>query len=120
LKVLHLSAGKLYGGVETFLITLAKLRHLAPEMEPEFGLYFHGRLWDELAAAGVPVHDLGQVRLRRPWTVLKARRRLSRLLATSEYDVVVCHMSWVQAICGGVASRCGPGNVLLIGRKPPS
>ena len=69
LKVLHLSAGNLYGGIETFLTTLARMRHLAPGMEPEFGLCFRGRLWDELVATGVPVHDFGPVRLSRPWTV---------------------------------------------------
>lgn len=111
MKVLHLSAGNLYGGVETILTTLARLRDLAPEMEPEFGLCFHGRLWDELAAAGVPVRDLSRVRFSRPWTVVRAQRRLASLLATGRYDVVVCHMSWVQALFGGVARRYGPGFV---------
>jgi glycosyltransferase involved in cell wall biosynthesis len=111
LKVLHLSAGNLYGGVETFLTTLARLRHLAPEMEPEFGLCFRGRLWDELAAAGVPVHDLGQARFSRPWTVVRTRRRLSRLLTAVKYQVVVCQMSWVQALFGGVAAHFPAGFV---------
>ena len=51
--MLHLSAGNLYGGIETFLTTLARMRHLAPGMEPEFGLCFRGRLWDELVATGL-------------------------------------------------------------------
>jgi glycosyltransferase involved in cell wall biosynthesis len=111
LKVLHLSAGNLYGGVETFLTTLARLRHQAPEMEPEFGLCFSGRLWDELADAGVPVHDLGRVRFSRPWTVLRARQRLRRLLGTVRYDVVVCHMSWIQVLFGAVTD--GRGTALV-------
>ena len=73
LKVLHLYAGNLYGGVETLLATMARLRHLAPGMESEFGLCFHGRLWNELVSTGVAVHDFGPVRLSRPWTVLRAR-----------------------------------------------
>ena len=72
MKVLHLSAGNLYGGLETFLTTMARLREMSPEMEPEFGLCFHGRLWDDLVATGVPVHDFGPVRLSRPWTVWRA------------------------------------------------
>ena len=52
-KVLHLYAGNLYGGIETLLTTMARLRHLAPGMDPEFGLCFRGRLWDELVATGV-------------------------------------------------------------------
>ena len=111
LKVLHLYAGNLYGGVETFLTTLARLRDMSPEMEPEFGLCFHGRLWDELAATGVPVQDLGPVRFSRPWSVVRAQRRLASLLAVGRYDVVVCHMPWVQALFGVVALRCGPGFV---------
>src|SRR5262249_57437131 len=94
LRVLHLTAGNLYGGVETLLTTLARLRHLAPEMEPEFGLCFRGRLWDELTAAGVPVHDLGPVRISRPYTVQEARGRLKRVLAAAQPDVVVVHSSW--------------------------
>ena len=111
MKVLHLSAGNLYGGVETFLTTLARLRDLSPEIEPEFGLCFHGRLWDELAATGVLVQDLGPVRFSRPWSVVRAQRRLASLLAVGRYDVVVCHMPWVQALFGVVARRCGPGFV---------
>ena len=53
MKVLHLSAGNLYGGIETLSTTMARLRHLAPGMEPEFGLCFRGRLWDELVASGL-------------------------------------------------------------------
>ena len=94
MRVLHLNAGYLYGGIETYLVTLARLRHLAPEMEPEFGLCFRGRVWDELASAGVPVHDLGPVRLSRPWTVWRARRRLRRAL--TGVDTAVVHGLWVH------------------------
>jgi glycosyltransferase involved in cell wall biosynthesis len=111
LKVLHLSAGNLYGGVETFLTTLARLREMTPEMMPEFGLCFRGRLWNELEGTGVPVRDLGPVRFSRPSSVVRARRRLASLLAVGRYDIVVCHMPWVQALFGAVARRCGPGFV---------
>jgi glycosyltransferase involved in cell wall biosynthesis len=94
LKVLHLSAGNLYGGIETLLSTLARQRHLAPAMEPEFGLCFRGRLSDELVASGAAVHDLEPVRLSRPWTVGRARQRLRQVLAQSRPDVVVTHDSW--------------------------
>ena len=98
MKVLHLSAGNLYGGIETFLTTMARSRHLAPEMEPEFGLCFRGRQWDELDATGVGVHDLGPVRLSRPWTVWRARRRLRRVLAVSGPEVVIAHGCWSHAV----------------------
>jgi len=107
LKVLHLYAGNLYGGIETLLTTLARLRHLAPGMEPEFGLCFRGRLWDELVATGVPVHDLEAVRLSRPWTVWRARGRLREVLGETRPEVVIAHSSWPHAVFAPVVRRSG-------------
>lgn len=107
MRVLHLGAGNLFGGVETFFVTLAKLRHLAPDMEPEFGLCFRGRLWDELTAAGVPVFNLGEVRVSRPWTVLRARERLRKVMADRRYDVVVVHSGWVHLAFASEVRRNG-------------
>lgn len=98
MKVLHLGAGNLYGGIETFFVTLARSRGLCPEMEPQFALCFPGRVWDELTATGVRVHDLGPVRMSRPWTLLRARRRLTQVLIETRPDVVVAHGSWPHAI----------------------
>jgi glycosyltransferase involved in cell wall biosynthesis len=98
MRVLHLTSGNMYGGVETLLVTLARHRHLCPGMEPHFGLCFEGKLRDELVAAEAPVHLLGNVRIRRPWTVWKARRRLGRLLSEGSFDVVVCHSCWPHAL----------------------
>ena len=105
MKVLHLYSGNLYGGIESFLTTMARSRHLAPEMEPEFGLCFHGRLWAELVAVGAPVHNFGSVRLSRPWTVVRARRRLRQVLAASRPHVVVTHDSWPHTVFGPVVRR---------------
>lgn len=107
MKVLHVTAGNLYGGVETYLLTLARLRHLCPAMEPEFGVCFPGRLRDELTAAGVPVHDLGAVRVSRPWTVLRARRRLRRVLRESGCDVAVTHGGWPHAVFAPAVRQAG-------------
>src|SRR4051794_31454067 len=105
MRVLHLAAGNMYGGIETFLVTLARLRHLAPEMEPGFGVCFPGRLRDELAATGAPVHDLSPVRLSRPWTVLRARGRLRRVLAEGRYDVAMTHGNWPHLVFAPAARR---------------
>lgn len=107
MKVLHLYAGNLYGGIETLLVTLARQRHLCPEMEPHFGLCFRGRLWDELTAAGVPVHDLGAVRFSRPWTVLAARRRLRQLFQETRFDAAVTHACWPHAVFAPVVKKAG-------------
>ncbi len=106
-RVLHLHAGNLYGGVETLLHTLARLRHLSPGMEPHFGLCFPGRLSAELEATGAPVHFLGKVRISRPWTVWRARRRLRELLRSEQYDAVICHMPWPLVVFGETVLSTG-------------
>src|SRR5580658_8787179 len=99
-KVLHINSGNLYGGVESILVTLARLRDLCPGMEPHFALCHQGRLSRELAEAGVPVVELAKVRISRPWTVWRARRLLRELLAREHFDLVICHMPWSMAIFG--------------------
>jgi glycosyltransferase involved in cell wall biosynthesis len=106
-RVLHLNAGNMYGGVETFLTTLGSQRHLCPGMEPHFATCYAGRSSRELTEAGVPVYTLGPVRISRPWTIWRARRRLRELLARERFDLVICHMSWTMAIFGKVARRSG-------------
>jgi glycosyltransferase involved in cell wall biosynthesis len=106
-RILHLHSGNLYGGVETLLHTLARLRHLNAGMEPHFGLCFEGRLSQELTQTGASVHLLGNVRISRPWTVWRARRRLSALLRSQAYDAVVCHMPWPLVVFGGTARAAG-------------
>lgn len=107
MRVLHLNPGNLYGGIETYLVTLARARTLCPDMEPHFGLCFRGRLWDELTAAGVPVHDLGAVRLSRPWTVLRARGRLKGLLRATVFDAAVVHGNWPHAVFAPAVRKRG-------------
>jgi glycosyltransferase involved in cell wall biosynthesis len=98
------NGGNLYGGVESILVTLAKLRALCPELEPSFALCFEGQLSRELEGTGVPVYLLGNVRISRPWTVWRARRRLREVLNRERFDVVICHMPWSMAIFGPEAN----------------
>ncbi|HUJ51133.1 MAG TPA: glycosyltransferase family 4 protein [Bryobacteraceae bacterium] len=107
IRVLHLDAGNLYGGVEAMLVTLASARGLRPRMEPHFAVCYEGRLSRELMATGVPVHLLGRVRMRLPWTAWRARRRLQVLLQQERFDLVVCHMDWSWLIFGPIARAAG-------------
>jgi glycosyltransferase involved in cell wall biosynthesis len=102
MKALHLSSGGLFGGIETFLLTLARARETCPAMEPHFALCAEGRLSEELRESGVTVNMLGPVRARKPASVMRARRALGCLLDREGYDVVVSHSSWTQALFGGV------------------
>jgi glycosyltransferase involved in cell wall biosynthesis len=99
-RVLHLNSGNLYGGVESILATLARLREQCRGMEPHFALCHEGRLSSELLQAGVPVYQLGPVRISRPWTVWRACRCLRKLLAREYFDLVICHMPWSMAVFG--------------------
>ncbi|MGO9449530.1 MAG: glycosyltransferase [Candidatus Binataceae bacterium] len=107
MRVLHIDPGKLYGGVETFLVTLARYRLLCPEMEPEFAVCFEGRLAAELATSGVWIHRLRDVRVRNPLSILRARQRLERLAVAHHVEAFVCHMPWSQALFGPVARKLG-------------
>jgi glycosyltransferase involved in cell wall biosynthesis len=100
MRVLHLYAGNLFGGIENVLLTLAGQCHLCPDMEPTFALCFEGRLNQELRACGAAVHSLGPARLSRPWTVWRARSVLRQLLAAKPFDIAVVHSPWVHCLFG--------------------
>jgi glycosyltransferase involved in cell wall biosynthesis len=104
-RVLHINSGNLYGGVESILLTLARCRDQCSTMESHFALCHEGRLSNELKQAGAPVHILGRARISRPWTVVRARRQLRRLLAGERFDLVICHMPWSLALFGNTVTR---------------
>jgi glycosyltransferase involved in cell wall biosynthesis len=107
MKVLHVYSGNLYGGVESTLVVLARERARCAEMEPHFALCFDGRLASELRACGTPVHLLGDVRVRHPRSIWRARRALRALLADLKPDIVVCHSAWPYALFAGTARSAG-------------
>jgi glycosyltransferase involved in cell wall biosynthesis len=107
IKVLHIYAGNLFGGLENLLVSLAALRGLCPQIEPEFALCFEGRLSSELRATGATVHHLGKVRFSRPWTVWAARMRLRTILENSRPDAVICHECWPHNLAASEVRRFG-------------
>jgi hypothetical protein len=114
LRVLHVHAGNLYGGIETILVTLVRCAALEPRLSHEFALCFEGRLAEELRSAGAPVHALGTVRASRPWTVVQARGRLRGVLAAGRYDVVLFHSSWAHALLSPAVPSSGPAVVFWL------
>jgi glycosyltransferase involved in cell wall biosynthesis len=107
LRVAHLVAGNLFGGVETILVTLARYRSAAPDMVPLFVACYEGRLSEELARLGERVHLLGGARASRPLSVLRARHALKSLLVREQIDAVVCHGAWPHALFGATVNRSG-------------
>ena len=107
LRVLHVNAGNMYGGIERALTTFAQYRCSNPGLVQEFAICFEGRQADELREAGVDSHLLGKVRFSRPWTVSAARARFLGLLKSRSFDVVLTHAGWCQSLVGQVARRAG-------------
>ncbi len=101
MRVLHVAAGNLYGGVERILEEIARHGHPGHE----FALSFGGRLSDSLRTCGATPHVLGPVRFSRPLSVWRARRRLSDVLDGTPYDLVLGHSPWAYAIAAPVAER---------------
>ena len=114
MRVLHVSAGNLYGGLETVLVALARHRALSPELECEFAVCFAGKAEDELRAAGVTVHRLGAVRVRWPLSTLRARRALRSLIEQRAFDIVICHSPWTQAIFAPVVRAAGSTSIFWL------
>jgi glycosyltransferase involved in cell wall biosynthesis len=114
MRVLHVTSGNMYGGVETFLTTLAREASAAPGMAVDFGICFEGRFSAELAEMGRPAHLLPSPRLSRPLTVLRARRALSALLERESFDAVVCHQPWACVVFASVIRGAGFPLVLWV------
>ena len=107
IRVLHVAAGNLFGGVESMLVTLARHRAACPGMEQQFSVCFSGLFQEKLAEAGARVHNLGSVSARFPWTILRGRRRLKTLLMREGIDVAIFHGAWAAAMLGSAASATG-------------
>ncbi len=113
-RVLHVCAGNLYGGVERIVAECAIDRALCQTMTPAFAIAFEGRLAGEIAGAGAVMTTIGAARASRPWTILQARRRLDRLLRRDPVDAVVCHSSWAFGLTAPVVRKAGCRLVLWL------
>jgi glycosyltransferase involved in cell wall biosynthesis len=118
MKVLHVVAGNLFGGIEQLLLTFARESGLVSGMEPGFAVCFEGRLSEKLLDAGFRPKLLSPVRCRFPWTVIQAQNKLRQLLSSERWDVVVCHSAWSQAIFGSVARAANVSQVFWLHDVP--
>lgn len=105
--MLHVYSGNLYGGIETLLVALAREERGNRSIEQQFAVCFDGRLRTELAATGASVHGLGPVRVRQPWSVVRGRRALGRVVQDEQIDAVVCHGAWAHAVFGPAVRKSG-------------
>jgi glycosyltransferase involved in cell wall biosynthesis len=107
LRVLHLHSGNMLGGIESVLLTIAECSDCCPELSQEFALAFDQKFAESLRRAGARLHILSSVKLRNPVSVLRSRRELSQLLASTAYDVVISHSAWTQAVYGSTLRKSG-------------
>lgn len=107
INVLHIAAGKLYGGIEAYLATVARLGQGESGLRHAFAVCYSGRLSDELDKAQGELYDLGPARMSRPWSVRRSRKRLDRIIREKCFDIAITHGSWPQLMFGSTAKRAG-------------
>jgi glycosyltransferase involved in cell wall biosynthesis len=110
MRLVHVASGRLFGGIEQMLVTLARERRVTPDVSVSFVVAAparRNRLCEELDASGATVHALGDVRLSRPASIVRARSRLRQVLSAEPADAVICHAPWSYAIFAPVARRAG-------------
>jgi glycosyltransferase involved in cell wall biosynthesis len=107
IRILHVYAGNLFGGIERLLLTVASASDHPSGARHSVALAFDGTLRRELEEIGASVTLLGNVRVSRPWTIRRARTRLRALLQRQPVDVVICHAPWSLAVFGPAVRRSG-------------
>ena len=123
MRVVHVASGRLFGGIEQMLVTMARERFSRRRSALTFAVIGPGRLSrlsrleDELRQIGADVLSLGDVRIRRPDLIVKARSVLRGALVALRPDAVVCHAPWAYALFAPVARRLRLPLVLLAARS---
>lgn len=112
MKVLHVTSGNLFGGIERHLLTLASRDAGKTGLSHEFAVCFEGQFASMLRDRGVEVRRLSAVRTRWPWTRFWGRRVLGEVLRASRPDVVMVHSNWALCHFGSMLER-GPAPLVF-------
>lgn len=112
--VLHLCAGNLYGGIERIVAECAIDRDLAPAMRPRVATFFDGRLSAEIDGSGLTCTRIGEARVSRPHSLVRARRRLAELLARERPDAAICHSPWTFGLAAPALRRAEVPAILWV------
>ncbi len=108
MKILHLTAGAMFGGVESLALTLTQAKEYGSGLVSHFGVCFEGELTQRLSERRVPWRNLGVVSWSRPWTMWKANQRLREWIQSEKFDAFVCHSCWPHAIFSRTLRRTQP------------
>lgn len=91
MKVLHISGDALVGGVESFLITLARNKAADATSSHDFAFTAEGPAINAIRLTGAQVHYLGSASHKQLKALHQARRRLNEICRDCKYDVAVFH-----------------------------
>jgi glycosyltransferase involved in cell wall biosynthesis len=91
MNALHISGDALVGGVESFLITLARNKAVDQTSNHAFAFTAEGPAIETIRATGAQVHYLGSASHKQPKALHLARRRLNEVCKEYKYDVAVFH-----------------------------
>ena len=105
MRLLHVTGGDVYGGIERMIATLASTE--APGVRQCVAASPGNRLWAELARLDVDVTPLPFARASRPLSVMAGRRAFSSLLQACKPDAVIFHGSWTHAMFARTARAHG-------------
>ena len=105
MKVLHLHASILYGGVETFLLTLIREKHHCPEMQHIFIACYESRFTEELRKLGAELVMVPPARYSRPWKIIQAQYECGKVIQKVKPDVIIAHQAKNLITFGTVARR---------------
>jgi glycosyltransferase involved in cell wall biosynthesis len=120
MRLLHVTSGNLYGGVERALVAFSRAAHpSSAEARQTFAVGYDGRLHSELTAAGADVVTFGAARARKPWTIWRARRELATVIAGLDGPLAaIAHSPWALAVLGQAARDAGALTVLYLHNPP--
>jgi glycosyltransferase involved in cell wall biosynthesis len=91
MRVLHISGDAQIGGIESFLITLARNKGIDPTSTHDFAFAAEGSAIETIRLTGAQVHCLGSASYKKPMATHLARRRLHEICRQHKYDVGVLH-----------------------------
>lgn len=105
MRLLHVTGGDVYGGIERMIATLASTE--ASGVRQAVAASPANRLSAELARLGVDVAPLPFARASRPLSVMTGRRAFASLLHARKADAVIFHGSWTHAMFARTARAHG-------------
>lgn len=92
MKVLHISGDAQVGGIESFLITLARNKTVDLTSTHDFAFTSEGPAIETIRCTGAQVHYLGgSASYKQPMALHLARQRLNEICRKYKYDVGVFH-----------------------------